>query len=581
MPLILRVDADTKKATSKIKSASKSAAKSIKKLETDSVASTVRMRQSFEGLTGKIGALRNQLLVFAFATAGAVSIIKKTITAASDLEESINAVNVVFGKGGDIILDFGETAAEAVGLANAEFNQLATITGALLVGTGKSLNEVSDITIKLTKRAADMASVFNTDVKDALSAINQALRGETEAIRRYAGDVTDATLQTFALAQGIDQQVSSMTQQEKRLLRVDLILSQTSNTHGDFKKTSDTLANATRILGARMLDLASNIGTGLIPAATNAVAIIGTLIDTFEKFRELREKFPRFGGLISDEEIEKFKAAIPTLGGFATAMLNAAQAQAAFLKSGESKTKETDEFTLFQARLEQDIKALKVKELEIDVSETQLTLTLQALGVSRETFDLQQDLILLAQDKDLLEQASNTIITTRLKKVNEIFDLEVQARVNAVNAAEAADKLADNQQRAADAAGQFTQNLARALVSGQGIEKALLSAAISLGLSFLPGGSVFGGFFGHGGIAPGGGIPSIVGEGGGGAEIIQSATPIRVTPINQTTNNRTITMPVTIQVVQSIDEFTIQDQLIPLLNGLAEDGSRILSSEVI
>ena len=38
---------------------------------------------------------------------------------------------------------------------------------------------------EVTQRAADMASIFNTDVADAQSAWNAALRGETEAIGRY------------------------------------------------------------------------------------------------------------------------------------------------------------------------------------------------------------------------------------------------------------------------------------------------------------------------------------------------------------------------------------------------------------
>jgi hypothetical protein len=39
-----------------------------------------------------------------------------------------------------------------------------------------NLDKVADSTIDLTKRAADLASVFNTDVDVAMSAINQALR---------------------------------------------------------------------------------------------------------------------------------------------------------------------------------------------------------------------------------------------------------------------------------------------------------------------------------------------------------------------------------------------------------------------
>jgi len=142
--------------------------------------------------------------------------------------------------------------------------------------------------------------------------------------------------------------------------------------------------------------------------------------------------------------------------------------------------------------------------------------------------------------------------------------------------------VSEAQKKAATAAGTFSQNLARALISGKGLEKSLLSAAISLGLSFIPGGSLFGGFFGHGGRAPGGFIPSIVGE-GGGAEIIQSATPIRVTPLTTTNNNKfnnhfTLVFPA----VRELDDFELQTNIIPKINALVQGGeSRLSASEIV
>ena len=134
-----------------------------------------------------------------------------SVKAASTLEESMNAVNVVFADGARTIHEFGKDSARSVGMSTAAFNQMATVTGALLKDVGLPMTEVAGMTSELAVRAADMASVFDTDVSDAMSAINQALRGETEAIRRYAGDVTDATLQTHLLSQGIKTQVSEMT----------------------------------------------------------------------------------------------------------------------------------------------------------------------------------------------------------------------------------------------------------------------------------------------------------------------------------------------------------------------------------
>ena len=114
-----------------------------------------------------------------------------SIRAASSLQESINAVNVVFGDAAETIHQFGETSAQTVLLSQAAFNQLGAQTGALLKNFGFSQQEAAEQTTILAQRAADLASVFDTDVKRALNAINAALRGETEPIRFYAADVTD------------------------------------------------------------------------------------------------------------------------------------------------------------------------------------------------------------------------------------------------------------------------------------------------------------------------------------------------------------------------------------------------------
>src|SRR5262245_24333389 len=103
------------------------------------------------------------------ATQGIVNFASKSIRAASDLGESLNAVNVIFGDSAQTILDWGKNNATAFGLSQRAFNQLATPLGAMLKNAG--LEDFAGQTIELTKRASDMASVFNTDVASALEAI--------------------------------------------------------------------------------------------------------------------------------------------------------------------------------------------------------------------------------------------------------------------------------------------------------------------------------------------------------------------------------------------------------------------------
>lgn len=222
--------------------------------------------------------------------------VNNAINKAVNLGESVNAVNVVFGEWAEKVLNYGKTASTSIGLANADFNQMATITGALFQDVGLSMDKTSDLTIKLTERAADMASVFNTSVSDAMSAINQAIRGETEAIRRYAGDVTDATLQEYLFAQWVDTKVASLSEAEKRLLRVDVLMKQTAVTAGDFANTSDSLANRQRILNAQTQDMSAKFGNLMIPLKEVIYNGLSPLISWITGFIE---KYPRMSQAIA------------------------------------------------------------------------------------------------------------------------------------------------------------------------------------------------------------------------------------------------------------------------------------------
>lgn len=200
----------------------------------------------------------------AVATAVALSA-KSAVSAASDLNESINAVNVTFGESAEKILEFGDNAARSVGLAKAEFNELATPLGSILKNAGFDMDTVADKTIVLTQRAADMASVFNTDVGEALGAIQAGLRGEQDPLERFGVGLSAAKVEARALADTGKESAKALTDQEKQLARVEIILDQTNQTAGDFAATSDGLANQTRVLKAEFTNLQAAAGQELIP----------------------------------------------------------------------------------------------------------------------------------------------------------------------------------------------------------------------------------------------------------------------------------------------------------------------------
>jgi hypothetical protein len=188
-----------------------------------------------------------------------------SIGPASTLGESINAASVVFGEGSDIILEYGKTAAKTVGLANSEFNQLATVTGAFLQNVGFDAAGAADETIRLTERAADMASVFNTDVSGALAAIQSGLKGEFNPLEQFGVKLNAAAIESKALEMGLARTSKELTDSMKATAALELIYAQTEKTAGDFANTSDSVANQQRILTSMFEDLRAQVGTALLP----------------------------------------------------------------------------------------------------------------------------------------------------------------------------------------------------------------------------------------------------------------------------------------------------------------------------
>lgn len=203
--------------------------------------------------------------------AGIAKFAVDSIAAASNLEESMNAVNKVFGESAEVINNFGQVSANAVGLSTREFNQLATVTGSMLTNLGFNAQQAGQETITLTQRAADMASVFNTDVGTALEAINSALKGEANPIEQFGVKLNDAAVRARAVELGLAATTAEVDANAKATATLSLIYEQTAKTQGDFASTSNDLANSQRRAAAAMENAQARFGKAVTPALANLI----------------------------------------------------------------------------------------------------------------------------------------------------------------------------------------------------------------------------------------------------------------------------------------------------------------------
>lgn len=227
------------------------------------------------------------------------SVLGPAIKAASNMEESLSKVNVVFGKGARDVEKFASSAAKNLGQSKQAVLEAAGVFGTFGKAAGLAGTDLAVFSNDFTQLATDLASFNNTTPEEAVQAIGAALRGEAEPLRRYGVLLNDATLKQEALTLGIYDGKGALTAQQKILAAQAAIYKQTGDAQGDFMRTSDGLANSTRTLSATFKDLQAKFGAAFLEQAKTATANINFLAQAFNKLpTPVKNSSNEIGGFI-------------------------------------------------------------------------------------------------------------------------------------------------------------------------------------------------------------------------------------------------------------------------------------------
>jgi len=249
-------------------------------------------RETIRGTEGRFGLLGGLAGGFAggglavgggIAAGAALSGLKESVLAASDLNEQIAKTTTVFGASADQIEEWSKTTTTAFGISERDALKMASSFGALFAPVGLVGQEAADQSEKLTQLGGDLASFYNTDVQSALDAIQSGLVGQVRPLREYGVQLSAARVQQQALTDTGKKHAAELTNLEKTMARIKIIFQDTKKPQGDFARTQDHLANQTRILTANIDDLSTALGESLIPAVTDAFQALNALYGLMRK----------------------------------------------------------------------------------------------------------------------------------------------------------------------------------------------------------------------------------------------------------------------------------------------------------
>ena len=208
---------------------------------------------------------------------------KSMFTLGSDVTEVENVVDVAFGGMAQSAYDFAKTAQEQFGLSELSALRYSGILMSMFNASGIAQRDAAEMSTTLTGLAGDLASFYNIDQEDAFTKLRSALAGEVEPMRALGVDMTVASMEAYALSQGITESWQSMSQAEKVMMRYNYLMSVTSAQQNDFQRTQQSFANQTRLLTLNLQQLAATLGQGLIAAVLPAVTALNKLFAVLQK----------------------------------------------------------------------------------------------------------------------------------------------------------------------------------------------------------------------------------------------------------------------------------------------------------
>ena len=231
-----------------------------------------------------IGQKLTMSLTLPIAAAGTAA-----VNLASDMTESANKVDVVFGSMGESVKAFAATTTDMYAISEGKALQMASDYGAMATSMGLSQNEAANLATSMTALAGDMASFHNASVEVAANSLRGVFTGEAESLKQFGVAMTETNLSEFAKQH--NQVYEQMSQSEKILTRYQYLIESQSDAIGDAQRTMGEFAGSTRHLRAALEDAGAALGEAIIPMITPIINALTKLAQMFANLPAPVQKF--------------------------------------------------------------------------------------------------------------------------------------------------------------------------------------------------------------------------------------------------------------------------------------------------
>lgn len=202
------------------------------------------------------------------------SVGKEAVETASDLVEVQNVVDQTFGASAASIDAWAKTTAGSYGLSELQAKQFTGYLGSMLQTSGIDQAQSAEMAKNLAGLAGDVASFYNIGIEDAYRKLQSGMAGEREPLLRYGLD-----LGADSIGEYVGAELKDMTNAERYQARYDYLMNATKTIQGDFARTENEFANASRTLENNASRAMAAMGEKVLPFLTAGTNAANSLFD--------------------------------------------------------------------------------------------------------------------------------------------------------------------------------------------------------------------------------------------------------------------------------------------------------------
>lgn len=202
----------------------------------------------------------------------------KLATPQAEFIENLNLMEVAFDKDKDAAYGLLDSMSDVFGLDPSRMSKQLGTYRQMASAMDLSSDTATLLSNNLLKLQDDVSSLYNIDTQTAFTKLQSAMAGQSRAVRTLGVDITTTGLQNELYRRGIDMTVDELSSAGKEVLIYLTMEHQLQNAQGDLAKTTNSVANQTRIFREQCAMLTRQLGAFLIPVLQTVLPVLNGII---------------------------------------------------------------------------------------------------------------------------------------------------------------------------------------------------------------------------------------------------------------------------------------------------------------